>query len=237
MILFFLPHAGGSAKSYCSFKRFLPKDLTVIPMELSGRFTRSTEPFLTDIPSCAEDLLNKHGSLMESEDYAVFGHSMGTLLACCLIQKARERGIKPPVHVFLSGRCSADDEVQCVEGSDKATDEEIVEFFSSNELSTTSPIKDEELIKSLNRVLCADVRMADSYRISADCLDFGCDMTVLYGRDDVMLKNSDMSKWSRFTSGKCEVKDFSGGHFYYADCKEEICGIIRDKLKLQEQKN
>ena len=44
MVLFFLPHAGGSAKSYCTFKRYLPRDLKVVPMELSGRFTRSGEP-------------------------------------------------------------------------------------------------------------------------------------------------------------------------------------------------
>lgn len=200
-------------------------------MELSGRFTRSGEPFLTDIPSCVEDLLNKHGHLMETEDYAVFGHSMGTLLACCLVQKAGERGIKPPVHVFLSGRCSADDELQCFAGSEQATDEEIVEFFSSNELSVPSPISDEELIKNLNRILCADVRMADSYRISAENLDFKCDITILYGKDDLMLRNSDMSKWSRFTTGNCDVQGFFGGHFYYAVCKEEICGIIENKLK------
>ena len=31
MVLFFLPHAGGSAKSYCTFKRYLPRDLKVVP--------------------------------------------------------------------------------------------------------------------------------------------------------------------------------------------------------------
>ena len=73
MTLFFFPHAGGSAKSYASFKRFLPKDLNVITMELSGRFTRSDGPMLHDIESCISELFDsneKLSELLKEGDYA-----------------------------------------------------------------------------------------------------------------------------------------------------------------------
>ena len=231
MVLFFLPHAGGSAKSYSSFKRFLPKELRVVPMELSGRFTRSSEPMLTDIRECAADLLKIHGDLIREGEYAVFGHSMGTLLTSELVRQVQAAGLGSPAHVFLSGRCAPDVEITCFPDSDKAPDDKIVEFFSSNGLSGAAPpIADEELVRTLNRVLCTDVRMAESYRLSPDKLDFGCDITVFCGTEDVMLKGLDMNGWSRFTSGSCQVVPMSGGHFYYQQHKEELCRIIKEKI-------
>ena len=230
MVLFFLPHAGGSAKSYSSFKRYLPKELEVVPMELSGRFTRSSEPMLTDITSCASDLLERHSELISKGQYAVFGHSMGTLLASELIRQAKEKGLSSPAHVFLSGRCAPDEPVKCFPDSDKASDESIVEFFSANELSGNAPVSDEDLMKMLNRVLCTDVRMAESFSLPASALDFGCDITVFYGTEDVLLQSVDMNGWSRFTSGSCEIVPMSGGHFYYQQHKEEVCRIICKRL-------
>ena len=229
MVLFFLPHAGGSAKSYSSFKRFLPKELTVVPMELSGRFTRSSEPLIDNVPDCISDLIEKHSELLRGE-YALFGHSMGTVLATELVKQAKEKGLPQPCHIFLSGKNPPDEDVHCFKDVTLATDEEIVDFFSSNSLSSNAPVPDEDLMRMLNRILCTDVRMAECYCASPEDVKFGCDITVFYGTEDVLMQNVDMSSWSRFTEGNCEVYPFSGGHFYYQQHKEEICGIIKKKL-------
>ena len=230
MVLFFLPHAGGSAKSYSSFKRFLPKELNVVPMELSGRFTRSGEPLLDTVEDCVSDLITKHRELLANEDYAVFGHSMGTVLACELVRQAKAQGLRMPKHVFLSGKNPPDEDVHCFKGVETASDEKIVDYFSANSLSSNAPVPDEELMRTLNRILCTDVRMAERYSISPAEVGLDCDMTVLFGRDDILMQNVDMSSWGRFTTGKCETFGFSGGHFYYTEHKEEVCKIISDKL-------
>ena len=226
MVLFFLPHAGGSAKSYSSFKRFLPKNLTVVPMELSGRFTRSSEPLLDNIPDCVSDLIEKHGELLKG-DYVLFGHSMGTVLSTELVRQAKEKGLALPKHMFLSGKNPPDEEVHCFEDITNASDDEIVAFFNKNSLSSPA-VPDEELAKMLNKVLCTDVRMAELYK--AEAMDFGCDITVMYGTEDPLMQEVDTNSWSRFTSGKCEVIPFSGNHFYFNQHKEEICKIILDKI-------
>ena len=230
--MIFLPHAGGSAKSYSSFKRFLPKELKVVPMELSGRFTRSGEPLLDTVEDCVADLIGKHGEVLKNEEYAIFGHSMGTVLACELIHQAKAKGLKAPVHVFLSGKNPPDEDVHCFEDADSASDDEIVAFFAKNSLSSNAPVPDEELMKALNRVLCTDVRMAERYSIAPEEVGLECDITVLYGTGDVMMQGVDMASWQRYTKGKCETYGFSGGHFYYAEHKEEVCRIIAEKLHI-----
>ena len=229
MVLFFLPHAGGSAKSYSSFKRFLPKELTVVPMELSGRFTRSSEPLLDTIDGCVADLIEKHSELLRG-DHVIFGHSMGTVLATELVRQAKAKGLAMPKHIFLSGKNPPDEDVHCFEDVENASDEDIVAFFNKNSLASAPVIPDEELVKQLNKVLCTDVRMAERYKATPDDIDFGCDITVLYGTEDPLMQTVDMNSWSRFTSGRCEVIPFSGDHFYFGAHKEEICKIILDRI-------
>ncbi|MBP5431355.1 alpha/beta fold hydrolase [Ruminococcus sp.] len=231
MVLFFLPHAGGSAKSYSSFKRFLPKELTVVPMELSGRFTRPSEPLLDTIPDCVTDLINKHSELLRG-DYALFGHSMGTALVTELVRQAKKNGLAMPCHIFLSGKNPPDEDIHCFEHIKNASDEEIVSFFTKNSLSSDVPVPDHALVKLLNRILCTDVRMAEGYRATPEDVKFPCDITALYGIEDPLMQRTDMQGWNRFTDGKCEVIPFSGDHFYFNEHKEEVCSIIKKKLHI-----
>lgn len=231
MVLFFFPHAGGSAKSYSSFKRFLPKDLTVVPMELSGRFTRLSEPLLDNVADCVADLIEKHSEEITGE-YALFGHSMGTVLVTEFVKQTKAKGLPQPCHIFLSGKNPPDEDVHCFENILEATDEEIVDYFSANSLSSNAPVPDEELMRTLNRILCTDVRMAERYSASPEEVKFPCDVTVLYGTEDVLMQSVDMNSWSRFTDGSCKTYPFSGGHFFFQQHKEEICGIIKEKLHI-----
>ncbi len=236
MTLFFFPHAGGSAKSYASFKRFLPKSLNVVTMELSGRFTRSGEPLLSDIPACVSDLFEKHAdlpALLES-GYAVFGHSMGTVLACEFVRQARAKGLPAPVHAFLSGKTAPDDDLRLFEDIRNASDEEIVAFFAQHSMAAPAiAVPDEELMRQINRILCNDVRMVEKCRLTPEDVQFGCPITAIYGTEDDMLQNADLSGWSRFTEKGCEVITFPGGHFYYAAVKPEVCQIICERLNIE----
>lgn len=229
MVLFFLPHAGGSAKSYCTFKRYLPRDLKVVPMELSGRFTRSGEPLLTEVSACVADLIQTHRLLLEQEPYALFGHSMGTLLAAELIRQTQTAGLPPPRHAFMSGRCAPCDGTRML-NADHLSDEELVQFFAQGGLSTAIPDTDPELRRMLNRILCTDVRMADRFTLTPEEAPFGCDITVLYGKKDHILRNVDLRGWDRFTGGKCDYFAFSGGHFFFAQHLKEICGLITERI-------
>ena len=233
MVLFFFPHAGGSAKSYSSFKRFLPKELTVVPMELSGRFTRSSEPLLNNVQDCVADLIEKHSELL-SGDYALFGHSMGTVLVTEFVKQTKAKELPQPCHIFLSGKNPPDEDVHCFENVENASDDEIVSFFTKNSLSSNAPVPDDELMRALNRVLCTDVRMAERYKTTPDEVKFGCDITVIYGKDDPLMQSVDMNSWSRFTDGRCEAFPFEGDHFYFQQHKEDVCKIITERLGLSD---
>ena len=54
--LCFFAHAGSSARSYSSFKKFLDPSIKVVPIEIAGRGSRLSEPRFTDAVKCAGDV-------------------------------------------------------------------------------------------------------------------------------------------------------------------------------------
>ena len=154
---------------------------------------------------------------------------MGTLLAAELIRQARTAGLPPPRHAFMSGRCAPCDGTRML-NADHLSDEELVQFFAQGGLSTAIPDTDPELRRMLNRILCTDVRMADRFTLTPEEAPFGCDITVLYGKEDHILRNVDLRGWDRFTGGKCDYFGFSGGHFFFAQHLKEICGLITERI-------
>ena len=229
MDLLILPHAGGSAKTYCNMKKFFPTEIRLVPLEPSGRGARINEPFCESIEECASDLAERLVLSGESDGYAIFGHSMGTMLAAELVRQLRRRGVSGPEHVFLSGRCALDDKAS-LRFTASSTDEEITRFFVENELIPSAVVQNEQLFAMFSAILCADIRMTGDYRLTPKDFTFDCDISVLYGRSDKFLCGCDMKRWAAYTNGKCELFEFNGGHFYYSDEKEKLCGIITQKL-------
>ncbi len=101
--LFCLPFAGGSKYSYREFEEKAPAFLTIIPLEYPGRGSRIREPLLKDIHALAEDMYQQTKDELDKNRYAIYGHSMGGLLACLLIRKIIANGHRPPLHLFVTG--------------------------------------------------------------------------------------------------------------------------------------
>ncbi|NTX54583.1 thioesterase II family protein, partial [Myxococcus sp. CA039A] len=93
--VFCLPHAGGSASLFRTWQAELGQDIEVCPVQLPGRENRLREPPLRELPRVVDflvDVVARHGD----KPFALFGHSMGALLAYELTRALRERGLPTP---------------------------------------------------------------------------------------------------------------------------------------------
>src|SRR5689334_12264620 len=103
MRLLCLPHAGAGALAYRTWGAGLAPHVDVWPVQPPGREHRvrqtpydRLEPLVTDL---ARDLI----AVLEPP-YAVFGHSVGALVAFELVRQLQRLGGPPPVHLFVAGR-------------------------------------------------------------------------------------------------------------------------------------
>src|SRR5579872_323593 len=102
--LFCFPYAGGSGVIYNTWQRRLAPGIRLIPVELAGRGRRMHEPLYKDADDAVSDALSMIRDGIRQSDYALFGHSMGCMIAYGVTQRIREQGLRPPLHLFFSGR-------------------------------------------------------------------------------------------------------------------------------------
>ena len=100
--LFCFPYAGGAASIYRIWHQHLPADIEVCAVQLPGRENRIREHPYTNLVEGVQTLLP---NLLPSLDkpFALFGHSMGALIAYELAQQLQSYG-QTPTHLLVSGR-------------------------------------------------------------------------------------------------------------------------------------
>lgn len=105
-LLFCLPCAGGSASSYLRWRRLLPAHIQVLPLELPGRGSRMAETALRDFDTLSMQLTGRVAADLASwpqARYALFGHSMGALLAYGMARRlALQPALRQPDALLLS---------------------------------------------------------------------------------------------------------------------------------------
>ena len=102
--LILLHHAGGSATSYGPWLSLFPTDVAVQAVQLPGRHERRNEPPYTMLAPLVEALVAELEAELDDRPYALFGHSMGAMLAYRLANRLHPS----PVVVGLSGWLPSD---------------------------------------------------------------------------------------------------------------------------------
>src|SRR6186713_968087 len=102
MRLLCLPYSGGSAMFYARWRRLLPSWIDVRPVEWPGRGARMDEPLATDPRVLVAQLAGELAAQLDGS-YALFGHSLGAMIAFELAHGLLDRGAPAPTILFASG--------------------------------------------------------------------------------------------------------------------------------------
>jgi len=232
--LFCLPYAGGTAMIYGKWKDLLPPSIDVFPIELAGRGKRIYEPLYENIREAVDDTFNiikTHLKNLHSH-YAIFGHSMGGLIAYETALKIKENHFPGPSHIFFSGRGAPhvprkqDRKIfHTLPGEEFK--KEIIELGGTPKEFFDHP----ELMEILLPILRNDMKIAETYRYpyGDEIKPFDCDITVFIGKGEEVTADH-MFGWRQHTLGVCSVHYFEGEHFFLNDEYMRILAIIRDAL-------
>jgi len=223
--LFCIPHAGGNAFVYRAWPEMLPQTVELVAVELAGRGTRLREPLATDLSAAAASLLPEILSLAD-RPYALFGHSMGALIAFELALQARAQA-SFPVCVFLAG---------CAPPPRNAAPLHLLpepDFIAAlanlNELPS-EVIADPEMRRMVISILRADMTMVENYN-PVPAARLPCAMTVLGGTADDMASAADLRRWAAHADGPFTIASFDGGHFFVKTSKAEVIACVAATLR------
>lgn len=227
MILFCLPYAGGSESVYYNWNKYMD-DIKLYPIELRGRGKRSDEKYYKNIKEAVNDIYASIEDKICEEDYALYGHSMGSLLAYELYYKICEMNHKKPKHIFFSGNKApniAKERDISYKMSDSLFMKKIIELGGTpKEL-----IEDKEVLEFFLPILKNDIKIIEEYEYEERIEKILCDISVLNGEDDNITQN-EIFEWRNHTSKSCNIYNFKGDHFFINDNLQEIIDLIKSTL-------
>ena len=220
-VLFCLAHAGGSAQSFRPWRDDgLALGLDVAPVELPGHGRRLLEPPHDCVASLVATLAPLLATYRGGRAFALFGHSMGAVLAYALARA------EPPAALFVSAACAPGQPV--LAGVDTA-DDDAQRALLRRLSATPQDILDGELMELILPTFRADLRlMEDVATLGLQALE--CPIRTYGGTQDPLVSAADLAAWRALTHGLFSSRTFAGGHFFTATCGAAILEDVAAQL-------
>lgn len=220
--LFMFPYAGASASVFDKWRPLFRGAVDIVPVELPGRGRRFSETPMTRIQPLAADAVSRLSPRLYAGRYALFGHSLGSVVALEFARQAIRLGHPPPVHLIVSGRAAPQAETSGTPVH-SLPDGLFAEKIASLGGTPSAVFRDDNLLSVFMPILRADYEASETYRDDGMSGRIPCGITVLHGTED---GRCDLADWSVHAEGACCLHSFEGGHFFIHEHAASIAELI-----------
>ncbi|GGB95629.1 thioesterase II family protein [Pseudoduganella buxea] len=222
-----LAHAGGGSTLFAPWRGAFGPEVEVCPVVLPGREARMGEAPYRSMEALIGPLME---ALLPELDvpFALFGHSMGSIVAFEVARRAEALGL-PLRQLLVSGRRaphlrSRRPPVHAMEND---------AFLAAiGSLGGTPPqvLQDEQLFRTFMPSLRADFELNERYTpLTGRTLL--CDMAAFMGRDDTEVSETELMAWREVTAGRFSHSVLEGNHFYLLDQPQRLLALLGRHLK------
>ncbi|MGW0205987.1 thioesterase II family protein [Streptomyces sp. NPDC003233] len=215
------PHAGGSAGYFVPLSAQLVGVAQVLAVQYPGRQDRWHEPAIDDLHELAEHLVAVLESVRREGPLALFGHSMGALVAYEVARRLE------PARLYVSA-CPAPS--RGVEATKEIRDDAGL-LGDLRALGGTDPglLADPEMLGLLLPALRADYHAVRTYQWRPGSEPY-CPLRVLTGSRDARTPPHAVRDWKRHTTGECRFHEYEGGHFYLTEHTRQTADLLAEDL-------
>jgi len=221
-----LPCAGASAGMYLRWRRWLPGWVRLVPVELPGRGTRTSDAFIDNFDALVAHLCEVHQQ-ESAGSYALFGHSMGGLIAHAMAMYWRDNGRRMPEALFVSASPSPKHR-DASYFADKETDSALIADLRKQGGTPREVFEDPQMLRSVLDTLRADYRVCSGYRARHD-RPLAVPLHVFAGRQDD-IESERILAWESETSAQFSVRWFEGGHFFIRQSQSAVLSAVTHHL-------
>ena len=227
MRLFCLPFAGGGASTYRQWPAALPASIEVCPVQLPGREERYGEPAHTSVIGVSRALARELAPYLD-KPFAIFGHSMGALLAFETARALRHAGARGPAALLASAYPAPQDAVTRTP-IHQLPDHAFIEEMRKMEGTPEAVLANAELMAFMLPVLRADFQACDTYVFAGEP-PLDVPLTVYGGVDDREVDRAALDAWRDTTHGDFTLRLLPGGHFFVQTHRDLLLADIAGRL-------
>jgi medium-chain acyl-[acyl-carrier-protein] hydrolase len=225
--LFCLPYAGAGPYIFRTWPASLPREVELCPIQLPGHGKRVLEPAFTDLSRIVELLADAVLPWLDRR-FALFGHSMGALIAFELARLLKRKHELAPERLFVSG-CFAP---QMPNGHrfHKLPNEELIrELLRFNGLPH-AVAANMELINLMLPILRADLTATETYECKSGPA-LTCPISVFGGFSDPLASRKQLEGWHDHTNAEFSLEMFQGDHFFIHTGEQLLLCSLSSQLR------
>lgn len=223
------PYAGGSAAIFRDWNDLFPNQMEVCAVQLPGRPGRMEEPALDDLNEVI-DAVTEAMDPYTDLPYALYGHSMGSLLAYELARRQWRDARPLPVHLFIGAR-RAPHLTSRAPTVYQEPAERIRSFLKTLRVVPDEVLDHDELMDLLLPTLRADLKLDVTYEYEPGSA-VACPIDVFGGIDDHYVPKEELAAWSLHTGSAFALHMLPGDHFFLDDPRKRkpMIDTIRREL-------
>ena len=219
-----LPYAGGTALVFREWGELAPEGLEVCPIELPGHGARFGQPLLSSVQEIVEHIIPSVALLMD-RPVAIFGHSMGGLVAYELCREIIRRGLPHPVHLFVS---ASPDPRLPRSNTSQAPDDVLIRHLGEMGGTPLAVLQSDEMMALALPIIRAYLGALENFQ-HQDGPVLSVPMTVIGGTGDTLVPSGKLEGWQALADSVSTVY-VPGRHFFIHDSQQRVIDIVARKV-------
>ncbi len=209
--LFCLPFAGGGASLFRTWGKTLSPTIEVCPIQLPGREERLADPPYTNLRALAESLAIQLQPYVQ-QPFALFGHSVGALVAFELTSTLRRQSASMPLALCLSAHRAPHLPARRKPLS-ALPDVEFLQAVCAIGGTPAAVFENQALRDLVLPALRADFTALETYRFVPEA-PLDCPLVLYAGLKDTEAPPQDVATWQEYTTRTTMLRLFPGDHFF-----------------------
>ncbi len=234
MRLFCFPFSGGGASIFRSWSDAMGENIEVRAVQLPGRESRFMEQRETDLSLLVSNIVDALQDYLD-KPFAVFGYSLGALLAFEVSRELRRRNLAMPAHVFVAalGAPQTPPVHPPIAGLDDENFLQQIEYYYQPQGEAWENL---ELREFLLPVLRDDIALSENY-VYTDEEPISSPIDAFAGDLDLGAPPDLVQCWSDQTTDKMTYQSFPGSHFFIDTALSAIQQSVLKSLELNRGLN
>jgi surfactin synthase thioesterase subunit len=223
--LYIFPHAGGSAQFYVPFANTFTTDVKRVAVQYPSRRGNHDLASFASITELADQVWGRLAKSKENgAEVALFGHSMGALVAFEVARRFEQSG-NPVAALFVSA-CAAPGQVgyDHVPDTDRGLLDAVTEFTGGNPDFVQDADFAEHILPTLR-----GLKAIANYSCAPD-VTVSCPIFAFLADADEVATYDKVAGWSERTTADFSVRVFHVHRFYLTDHLRELVDDVEAKL-------
>jgi surfactin synthase thioesterase subunit len=210
LLLLCFPYAGGGPPVFHGWAEKLPAGVELLTVRLPGRHTRIGERPYDDWDELLHRLVPVVTAAVD-RPFALFGHSLGAMMAYELIRRLGDGTGAAPHRLLLAG-CRAPDVPLLLPAIHRLPDGEFTRTLSLVAGIAPEVLADRRMMRLVRPLMRADLTLAETWPPVAPT-PVRVPATAFAGREDTVAPPWSTRRWSRFV-GPFSSYVLGGDHFF-----------------------